>query len=339
MLLMALPTFLNVTLNGETRQLTGAPSIAGMLAGLGLDPAKIAVERNLEIVPRSTYDAVAVTDGDRFEIVHFIGGGNAPVVPPVEDKPFVIAGKTYKSRLIVGTGKYKTYADNAAALEASGAEIVTVAVRRVNLTDPNQPRLIDFIDPKKYTYLPNTAGCFTSDDALRTLRLAREAGGWTLVKLEVLGDQKTLYPNMPETLKSAEVLIREGFQVMVYCSDDPIQAKRLEEIGCCAIMPLGAPIGSGLGVQNPVGIRLIVEQSKVPVIVDAGVGTASDAAIAMELGCDGVLMNTAIAEAKNSVVMAEAMKHAVKAGRLSYLAGRMPKKRYADPSSPLAGLI
>ena len=330
---------LNVTLNGETRQLTGAPSIAGMLAGLGLDPAKIAVERNLAIVPRSTYDAVAVEEGDRFEIVHFIGGGNAPVVPPVEDKPFVIAGKTYKSRLIVGTGKYKTYADNAAALEASGAEIVTVAVRRVNLTDPNQPRLIDFIDPKKYTYLPNTAGCFTSDDALRTLRLAREAGGWTLVKLEVLGDQKTLYPNMPETLKSAEVLIREGFQVMVYCSDDPIQAKRLEEIGCCAIMPLGAPIGSGLGVQNPVGIRLIVEQSKVPVIVDAGVGTASDAAIAMELGCDGVLMNTAIAEAKNSVVMAEAMKHAVKAGRLSYLAGRMPKKRYADPSSPLAGLI
>ena len=330
---------LQITLNGETKALDQALSVRGLLESLGLDPAKIAVERNLEIVPRSTYDAVAVTDGDRFEIVHFIGGGNAPVIPPVEDKPFVIAGKTYKSRLIVGTGKYKTYADNAAALEASGAEIVTVAVRRVNLTDPNQPRLIDFIDPKKYTYLPNTAGCFTSDDALRTLRLAREAGGWTLVKLEVLGDQKTLYPNMPETLKSAEVLIKEGFQVMVYCSDDPIQAKRLEDIGCCAIMPLGAPIGSGLGVQNPVGIRLIVEQSKVPVIVDAGVGTASDAAIAMELGCDGVLMNTAIAEAKNPVLMAEAMKHAVKAGRLSYLAGRMPKKRYADPSSPLAGLI
>ena len=252
---------------------------------------------------------------------------------------WTVAGRTFSSRLIVGTGKYKTYAENAAALEASGAEIVTVAVRRVNLTDPNQPRLIDFIDPKKFTYLPNTAGCFTSDDALRTLRLAREAGGWTLVKLEVLGDQKTLYPNMPETLKSAEVLIKEGFQVMVYCSDDPIQAKRLEEIGCCAIMPLGAPIGSGLGVQNPVGIRLIVEQSKVPVIVDAGVGTASDAAIAMELGCDGVLMNTAIAEAKNPALMAEAMKHAVQAGRLSYLAGRMPKKRYADPSSPLAGLI
>ena len=330
---------LNVTLNGESRAIDPGLTVKSLLVSLGLDPAKIAVERNLEIVPRSTYDAVAVADGDRFEIVHFIGGGNAPVIPPVEDKPFVIAGKTYKSRLIVGTGKYKTYAENAAALEASGAEIVTVAVRRVNLTDPNQPRLIDFIDPKKFTYLPNTAGCFTSDDALRTLRLAREAGGWTLVKLEVLGDQKTLYPNMPETLKSAEVLIKEGFQVMVYCSDDPIQAKRLEEIGCCAIMPLGAPIGSGLGVQNPVGIRLIVEQSKVPVIVDAGVGTASDAAIAMELGCDGVLMNTAIAEAKNPALMAEAMKHAVQAGRLSYLAGRMPKKRYADPSSPLAGLI
>jgi thiazole synthase len=330
---------MEITLNGETRRIEAPVNVHGLLEQLGLDPAKIAVERNLEIVPRSTYGQVALTEGDRLEIVHFIGGGNAPVEVPRADKPFVLAGREYKSRLIIGTGKYKSYADNAAALEASGAEIVTVAVRRVNLTDPNQPRLIDFIDPKKYTYLPNTAGCFTSEDALRTLRLAREAGGWTLVKLEVLGDQKTLYPNMPETLKSAEVLIKEGFQVMVYCSDDPIQAKRLEEIGCCAIMPLGAPIGSGLGVQNPVGIRLIIEQSKVPVIVDAGVGTASDAAIAMELGCDGVLMNTAIAEAKNPALMAQAMKHAVQAGRLSYLAGRMPKKRYADPSSPLAGLI
>ena len=330
---------LNVTLNGESKSIGDGLTVRGMLTSLGLDPAKIAVERNLQIVPRSTYDQVAVTEGDRFEIVHFIGGGNAPVSVPQEDKPLIIAGKEYKSRLIIGTGKYKTYAENAAALEASGAEMVTVAVRRVNLTDPNQPKLIDFIDPRKYTYLPNTAGCFTSEDALRTLRLAREAGGWTLVKLEVLGDQKTLYPNMPETLKSAEVLIKEGFQVMVYCSDDPIQAKRLEEIGCAAIMPLAAPIGSGLGVQNPVGIRLIIEQAKVPVIVDAGVGTASDAAIAMELGCDGVLMNTAIAEAKNPVLMAEAMKHAVKAGRMAYLAGRMAKKRYADPSSPLAGLI
>jgi thiazole synthase len=330
---------MNVILNGENKSIASGLNVKTMLASLGLDPAKIAVERNLAIVPRSTYDQVAVSEGDRFEIVHFIGGGNAPVNMPIEDKPLIIAGKEYKSRLIIGTGKYKSYAENAAALEASGAEMVTVAVRRVNLTDPNQPKLVDFIDPRKYTYLPNTAGCFTSDDALRTLRLAREAGGWTLVKLEVLGDQKTLYPNMPETLKSAEVLIKEGFQVMVYCSDDPIQARRLEELGCAAIMPLAAPIGSGLGVQNPVGIRLIIEQARVPVIVDAGVGTASDAAIAMELGCDGVLMNTAIAEAKNPVFMAEAMKHAVKAGRLAYLAGRMAKKRYADPSSPLAGLI
>ena len=225
------------------------------------------------------------------------------------------------------------------AAEAAGAEIVTVAVRRVNLTDKDAPMLVDYIDPKKFTYLPNTAGCFTGEDAVRTLRLAREAGGWDLVKLEVLGDEKTLYPNMTETLRSAELLIKEGFQVMVYCSDDPIMAKELEEIGCCAIMPLAAPIGSGLGIQNPVNIRLIIEQAKVPVLVDAGVGTASDAAIAMELGCDGVLMNTAIAEAKNPILMAEAMKNAVRAGRQAYLAGRMTKRLYADPSSPIGGLI
>jgi len=217
--------------------------------------------------------------------------------------------------------------------------MVTVAVRRVNIADPNKPMLVDFVDPKKYIYLPNTAGCFSADEAVRTLRLAREAGGWDLVKLEVLGDQKTLYPNMIETLVAAEALIKENFQVMVYCSDDPILAKRLEDMGCCAIMPLAAPIGSGLGVQNPVGIRLIVEQAQVPVIVDAGVGTASDATVAMELGCDGVLMNTAIAEAKDPIRMARAMKLAVEAGRLAYLAGRMKKKMYADPSSPLAGLI
>lgn len=199
--------------------------------------------------------------------------------------------------------------------------------------------LVDFLDQKKYTYLPNTAGCFTGEDAVRTLRLAREAGGWSLVKLEVLGDEKTLYPNMPETLRAAELLLADGFDVMVYCSDDPIMCKQLEDMGCCAIMPLGAPIGSGLGLQNPVNIRLIIEQSNVPVLVDAGVGTASDAAIAMELGCDAVLMNTAIAEAKSPILMAEAMKNAVIAGRQAYLAGRMPKKMYADPSSPLAGLI
>jgi thiazole synthase len=323
-----------LTINGETRQLGGSVSVAALLTGMGLDPKKIAVERNREIVPRSQYDGTVVADGDKLEIVQFIGGGNEP-----QDKPLVVAGKSFRSRLIIGTGKYKSYAQNAAALEASGAEIVTVAVRRVNLIDPGQERLVDFIDPKKYTYLPNTAGCFTAEDAIRTLRLAREAGGWTLVKLEVLGDKKTLYPNMIETLRATELLLKEGFQVMVYCNDDPLMAKRLEEIGACAIMPLAAPIGSGLGVQNPVGIRMIVEEAKVPVIVDAGVGTASDATVAMELGCDAVLMNTAIAEAKDPIMMARAMRHAVEAGRLAYLAGRMAKKRYADPSSPLAGLI
>ena len=257
----------------------------------------------------------------------------------MDDTPLEIAGRKFHSRLIIGTGKYKNYAENAAAAEAAGAEIITVAVRRVNLTDPNKPMLVDFLDQKKYTYLPNTAGCFTGEDAVRTLRLAREAGGWSLVKLEVLGDEKTLYPNMPETLRASELLLADGFDVMVYCSDDPIMCKQLEDMGCCAIMPLGAPIGSGLGLQNPVNIRLIIEQSNVPVLVDAGVGTASDAAIAMELGCDAVLMNTAIAEAKSPILMAEAMKNAVIAGRQAYLAGRMPKKMYADPSSPLAGLI
>ena len=250
-----------------------------------------------------------------------------------------VAGRRYTSRLIVGTGKYRDLAQNAAAVAASGAEIVTVAVRRVNVTDRGQPLLMDYIDPKRITYLPNTAGCYTTEDAVRTLRLAREAGGWTLVKLEVLGEAKTLYPDMIETLRATEILAKEGFEPMVYCSDDPIAAKRLEDAGAVAIMPLGAPIGSGLGLQNQVMIRLIVENASVPVLVDAGVGTASDAAVAMELGCDGVLMNTAIAEAKDPMLMAEAMKRAVEAGRLAYRAGRMGKRRYADPSSPLAGLI
>jgi thiazole synthase len=330
---------LNVIVNGEPRSFSGSLSIRGMLAELGLDPKKIAVERNLEIVPRSTYDSVMVLDGDRYEVVHFIGGGNAPVTPPVEDKPFVIAGKTYTSRLIIGTGKYKSYDENARALEASGAEIVTVAVRRVNLTDPNQPRLVDFIDPKKVTYLPNTAGCFTGEDAVRTLRLAREAGGWDLVKLEVLGEKKLLYPDMIETLRATEMLTKDGFKVMVYCSDDPLMAQRLEDMGAVAIMPLASPIGSGMGIQSTVNIRLIIESAKVPVIVDAGIGTASDAAVAMELGCDAVISNTGIAHAKDPVRMAHAMKLAVEAGREAYLAGRMPKKNYGDPSSPMTGLI
>ncbi|MGV6819494.1 MAG: HisA/HisF-related TIM barrel protein [Parvularcula sp.] len=256
-----------------------------------------------------------------------------------EDKPLKIAGRTFQSRLIVGTGKYKDYAQNAAAAEAAGAEIVTVAVRRVNLTDQSQPMLVDFVSPERFTFLPNTAGCFTGEDAVRTLRLAREAGGWNLVKLEVLSDPKTLFPDMIETLRALDLLIADGFDVMVYCSDDPVMAKRVEAAGACAVMPLGAPIGSGLGIQNRVNIRLIVEAVEVPVLVDAGVGTASDAAIAMELGCDAVLMNTAIAEAKDPIKMACAMKHAVIAGREAYLAGRMPQKRYADPSSPVAGLI
>ena len=252
---------------------------------------------------------------------------------------FEVAGKRFTSRLLVGTGKYKDFEETARAIEASGAEIVTVAVRRVNLSDPSQPMLMDYVSPRKYTYLPNTAGCYTAEDAVRTLRLAREAGGWNLVKLEVLGDQKTLYPNVVETIRAAESLIKDQFDVMVYTSDDPIIARKLEDVGCCAIMPLAAPIGSGLGIQNPVNIRIIIEQSKVPVLVDAGVGTASDAAIAMELGCDGVLMNTAIAAAKDPIKMAQAMKLAVESGRLAYLAGRMARKLYADPSSPLGGLI
>jgi len=248
----------------------------------------------------------------------------------------VVAGREFDSRLIIGTGKYKTYQENADALVASGADMVTVAVRRVNLSNPNEPMLVDFIDPKKYTYLPNTAGCFTGEDAVRTLRLAREAGGWDLVKLEVLSDPKHLYPDMEETMRAAKLLIDDGFEVMVYCTDDPVFARKLEDLGCAAIMPLGAPIGSGLGIQNPLNIQFIVEQTSVPVIVDAGVGTASDAALAMELGCDGVLMNTAIAAAGDPIRMAEAMKHAVIAGREAFLAGRMERKQYATPSSPLA---
>jgi len=333
-----------ITLNGEARQLERPTSVRGLLESLGLDPAKIAVERNLEIVPRSRYGEVALGHGDRLEIVHFIGGGNAPPTSESlcvlrEDKPLVIAGRSFKSRLIIGTGKYKSYADNAAALEASGAEIVTVAVRRVNLTDRSQPMLVDFIDPRKVTYLPNTAGCFTGEEAIRTLRLAREAGGWSLVKLEVLGEKKLLYPDMIETLRATEMLSKDGFQVMVYCSDDPLMAKRLEDVGAVAIMPLAAPIGSGMGMQATVNIRMIIEDAKVPVVVDAGIGTASDAAVAMELGCDAVLTNTAIAHARDPVKMAAAMKLAVEAGRLAWLAGRMPKKAYADPSSPLSGLI
>jgi thiazole synthase len=257
----------------------------------------------------------------------------------VQDDSWVVAGRRFRSRLIVGTGKYKSLEETAAAIEASGAEIVTVAVRRVNLSDPGAPMLQDHVDPKRYTYLPNTAGCHTAKDAVRTLRLAREAGGWNLVKLEVLGPPPHLYPDMAATLEAAAVLIADGFEVMVYCADDPIAAHRLEDMGCVAIMPLGAPIGSGLGLQNPAMLSMIIEQTNVPVLVDAGVGTASDAAIAMELGCDGVLLNSAIAHARDPITMARAMGLAVEAGRLAHLAGRMPRRLGADPSSPLLGLI
>ena len=252
---------------------------------------------------------------------------------------FKISKKRFKSRLIVGTGKYKNFSECSKAIKASGAQIVTVAVRRVNISDKKKPLLMDYIDPKKITYLPNTAGCFTSNEALRTLRLAREIGGWELVKLEVLGDKKTLFPDMIETLKSTEILTKEGFKVMVYCSDDPLMAKRLENVGAVAIMPLAAPIGSGLGVLNEVNIKILREKTKLPLIIDAGLGQASDASIAMELGCDGVLINTAIAMAKNPIQMAEAMKYSVIAGRKSYLSGRIKKIVYGNASSPKKGLI
>ena len=251
----------------------------------------------------------------------------------------IVAGRKFKSRLIVGTGKYKNMSECAKAIKLSGAEIVTVAVRRVNITDKKKPILMDYINPKKITYLPNTAGCFSSVEALRTLRLAREIGGWKLVKLEVLGDKKNLFPDMLETLKSTEVLTKEGFKVMVYCNDDPLMAKRLENAGAVSIMPLAAPIGSGLGIQNSINIKIIRKQTKLPLIIDAGIGEASDAVEAMEMGCDGVLINTAIAKAKKPFQMAEAMKLAVIAGRKSYLSGRIKKNLFGNPSSPNAGII
>ncbi|MDX1488462.1 MAG: thiazole synthase [Acidiferrobacterales bacterium] len=262
-----------------------------------------------------------------------------PLAAAASGDPLVVAGVSYRSRLLVGTGKYRDLDETRQAIEASGAEIVTVAIRRTNIgQNPNEPNLLDVLPPDKYTILPNTAGCYSADDAVYTCQLARELlGGHDLVKLEVLGDEKTLFPHVPDTLKAAEVLIRDGFKVMVYTNDDPIMAKRFEEMGCVAVMPLAAPIGSGLGIRNPYNIRFIVEAAKVPILVDAGVGTASDASVAMELGCDGVLMNTAIAGAKDPVLMALAMRKAVEAGREAYLAGRIPRKRYGSASSPIEG--
>ncbi|MBF0184601.1 MAG: sulfur carrier protein ThiS [Magnetococcales bacterium] len=326
---------MHITLNGEEQSIARHSTIQQLLDAMQLDANKVAVERNLQVAPRSQFSAIELCEGDQIEVVHFIGGGSANE----NDDPLIIAGKRFNSRLLVGTGKYKDFEETARAIEASGAEIVTVAVRRVNVSDRSAAMLTDFVDPKKYTYLPNTAGCYNAEEAVRTLRLAREAGGWDMVKLEVLSDAKYLWPNNPETIKAAELLIKEGFQVMVYTTDDPYLCKLFEEMGCVAVMPLAAPIGSGLGIRNPYTLRIIIEQANIPVLVDAGVGTASDAAIAMELGCDGVLMNTAIAGAKDPIRMARAMKKAVEAGRDAYLAGRIPKKLYATASSPLDGMF
>jgi thiazole synthase len=257
----------------------------------------------------------------------------------VKDQPFVLAGRSFNSRLIVGTGKYRDFAETKAALEESGAEIVTVAVRRVNITDPNKENLLDYIDPRRYQILPNTAGCYTVEEAVRTCRLAREAGVGDLVKLEVIGDQATLFPDVPATIEAARILVREGFKVLPYITDDPVACLKLAEVGCAAVMPLAAPIGSGMGIRNPYNLRIILEQARVPVIVDAGVGTASDASEAMELGCDGLLVNSAIAGAKDPLAMARSMRLAIEAGRLAYLAGRIETKLYATASSPLTGLI
>jgi thiazole synthase len=257
----------------------------------------------------------------------------------IKDQSFVLAGRSFNSRLIIGTGKYRDFAETKAALEESGAEIVTVAVRRVNITDPNKENLLDFIDPRRYQILPNTAGCYTVEDAVRTCHLAREAGVGDMVKLEVIGDQATLFPDVPATIEAAKILVKEGFKVLPYITDDPVACLKLADIGCAAVMPLAAPIGSGMGIRNPYNLRIILEQAHVPVIVDAGVGTASDAAEAMELGCDGLLINSAIAGAKDPIAMARSMRLAVEAGRLAYLSGRIETKLYATASSPLTGLI
>jgi thiazole synthase len=324
---------MKITVNGSVRECAEQSTVATLISELELTGKKIAVELNQEILPYDQYGEYQLKDGDRLEIVHAIGGG--------QDDTFVIAGKSYRSRLLVGTGKYKDLEETRLATEASGAEIVTVAIRRTNIgQNKDEPNLLDVIAPDKYTILPNTAGCYTAEEAVRTCRLARELlGGHKLVKLEVLADQLTLFPDVAQTYIAAEQLVKEGFDVMVYTNDDPIAAKRLEEIGCVAVMPLAAPIGSGLGIRNPYNILTIVENAKVPILVDAGVGTASDAAIAMELGCDGVLMNTAIAAAKNPVLMASAMKKGIEAGREAFLAGRMPRKRFASASSPIEGLF
>jgi thiazole synthase len=330
---------LEIHVNGEIRTTPRGTTVATLLAAMGVDPARVAVEKNHDVVPRRTWAEAPVANGDRIEIVAFIGGGSdAPAGASAAGDPLVIAGKTFHSRLLIGTGKYRSIEEGREAILRSGAEIVTVALRRVEL-QPGKPSVLDTIDRKRHTLLPNTAGCYTAEEAIRTCHLARELGMADMVKLEVIGDPQTLFPDGEATLEAARVLVKEGFVVLPYCLDDPILAKKLEDVGCAAVMPLAAPIGSGLGIRNPYNIRIILERAKVPVIVDAGVGTASDAAVAMELGCHGVLMNTAIAGARDAVLMAEAMRDAIVAGRKAFRAGRIPRKLYANASSPLEGVI
>ena len=322
---------ITIYVNGEKKIIEDSQTIESFLKSLNLNKNNIAIEVNREIVNKSNYKNSILIDKDTIEIVNFIGGGNN-----ISNNKDVleIAGTPYNSRLIIGSGKFKSFEENLKAIHSSGAEIITVAIRRTNLSNPEEPIITDIINPQTYTYLPNTAGCYNAEESIRTLNLAREAGGWNLVKLEVLGDKKNLYPNMIETIKAAKILVKEGFKVMAYCSDDPILAKQLEDDGCSAIMPLGSPIGSGLGIQNKLNLKMIIDNSNVPIIVDAGLGTPSDACIAMELGCDGVLINSAIALADNPIKMGEAMKLAVQAGRMAYLSGRMNKNKFAIASSP-----
>jgi thiazole synthase len=332
---------LRLTVNGELQKADPGTTVAALLKTMGIDPARVAVERNRDVVPRTTWAEAGLADGDRIEIVAFIGGGSGggsgTAASPADD-PLILGGRKFNSRLLIGTGKYRTLEEGREAILRSGAEIVTVALRRVDLT-PGKANVLDTIDRTRHTILPNTAGCYTAEEAIRTCRLARELGIADLVKLEVIGDERTLFPDGAATLEAARVLVKEGFTVLPYCMDDPILAQRLEDVGCAAVMPLAAPIGSGLGIRNPYNLRIILEHAKVPIIVDAGVGTASDAAIAMELGCAGVLMNTAIAGARDPLMMAEAMRDAVSAGRRAFRAGRIPRKLYATASSPIDGLI
>ncbi len=324
---------MEIVVNGKPTIVDANCSVADLICELGLNNSRIAVELNREILSRDCFENRELKPGDRIEIVRAIGGG--------QSDPFQVGNYRFQSRLLVGTGKFRNLEETRESIEASGAEIITVAIRRINIgQNPDEENLLDVISPRSYTILPNTAGCYNVEDAIRTCNLARELlDGHALVKLEVLGDEKTLFPNVVHTIEAARRLVEDGFDVMVYTNDDPIVARELEDTGCIAVMPLAAPIGSGLGIRNPYNILTIIENAKVPIIVDAGVGTASDAAIAMELGCDGVLMNTAIAAARKPVLMASAMKKAIEAGREAFLAGRMPRKRYASASSPIDGLF